>query len=87
MAFKRVDEEKWNATIKDARLLDNTHKAKEKFGATADSWGDKAAEDLGRTKGKGFRKEMAKKKRSSWRGGGEIAQGVNSVKFDDSDDE
>lgn len=29
----------------------------------------------------GFRKEMAKKKRSSWRGGGEIDQGVNSIKF------
>ncbi|CAK9084254.1 Uroporphyrinogen decarboxylase (UPD) (URO-D) [Durusdinium trenchii] len=69
-------------------LLDNTHLAKQKFGGSkGDSWADKASEDLLKTKGKGFRKEMAKKKRSSWRGGGEIDQGVNSIKFDDSDDE
>jgi len=86
--FKRVDEEKWTAAIKDHRMLDNTHKAKQKFGGSAgDSWGDKAAEDMLKVKGKGFRKEMAKKKRASWRGAGAIDQGVNSVKFDDSSDE
>eukprot|EP00928_Gymnodinium_smaydae_P065726 TRINITY_DN48821_c0_g1_i1.p1 TRINITY_DN48821_c0_g1~~TRINITY_DN48821_c0_g1_i1.p1 ORF type:complete len:311 (-),score=94.72 TRINITY_DN48821_c0_g1_i1:199-1068(-) len=86
--FKRVDEEKWNATIKDSRMMDNTHKAKQKFGGSVgDTWGDKAADDLLKVKGKGFRKEMAKKKRASWRGGGAIDQGVNSIKFDDSDDE
>jgi len=86
--FKRIDEEKCRALIKDARLLDNTHKAKVKFGNSAgDSWADKASEDLLKTKGKGFRKEMAKKKRASWRGGGAIDQGVNSVKFADSSDE
>jgi len=86
--FKRIDDEKWKATIKDTRLKDNTHEAKIKFGGgEGDSWGDKASEDLLKVKGKGFRKEMAKKKRASWRGGGEIDQGVNSIKFEDSDDE
>lgn len=86
--FQRIDCAKWTKTIKDERLKDNTHAAKEKFGADAgDIWGNSAAEDLGRVKGKGFRKEMAKKKRSSWRGGGEINQGDNSIKFSDSEDE
>ncbi|CAJ1421600.1 unnamed protein product [Effrenium voratum] len=86
--FKRIDDDKWRATIKDERLLDNTHLAKQKFGLSAgDSWADKASEDLLKVKGKGFRKEMAKKKRASWRGGGEIDQGVNSVRLDNSDDE
>jgi hypothetical protein len=86
--FKRVDDEKWKAAIKDSRLLDNTHKAKNKFGGSAgDSWGDSAAVDMLKVKGKGFRKEMAKKKRASWRGCGELDQGVNSIKFEDSDDE
>jgi len=86
--FRRIDDEKWRATIKDSRLKDNTHEAKQKFGGgEGDAWGDRAAEDLLKVKGKGFRKEMAKKKRASWRGGGEIDQGVNSIKFEDSDDE
>jgi hypothetical protein len=86
--FKRVDDEKWRAAIKDSRLLDNTHLAKNKFGGSAgDSWGDSAAVDMLKVKGKGFRKEMAKKKRASWRGCGELDQGVNSIKFEDSDDE
>lgn len=90
IAFSRVDDAKWRSTITDARLIDNTHEAKMKHGGSVgDSWGDMAAADLLKVKGKGFRKEMAKKKRSSWRGGGEIDQGVNSIKFDDfdSDDE
>jgi hypothetical protein len=33
-----------------------------------DSWGNKAADDLLKVKGKGFRKEMAKKKRASFKG-------------------
>merc|ERR1712151_88909 len=86
--FKRIDEEKWKNAIKDTRLLDNTHQAKQKFGTSAgDTWADSAAVDMGKVKGKGFRKEMAKKKRSSWRGSGEIDQGVNSVKFQDSSDD
>mmetsp|Transcript_72687 Transcript_72687/g.175774 ORF Transcript_72687/g.175774 Transcript_72687/m.175774 type:complete len:254 (-) Transcript_72687:100-861(-) len=86
--FQRIDDSKWRATLTDDRFIDNTHKAKQKFGGSAgDAWGDSAAEDLLKVKGKGFRKEMAKKKRASWRGGGEIDQGVNSVKFQDSSDE
>uniref|UniRef100_A0A7S4PU94 Srp40 C-terminal domain-containing protein n=1 Tax=Alexandrium monilatum TaxID=311494 RepID=A0A7S4PU94_9DINO len=86
--FQRIDDEKWRKTLTDDKFIDNSHKAKQKFGGSAgDSWGDQAAEDLLKVKGKGFRKEMAKKKRASWRGGGEIDQGVNSVKFEDSSDE
>lgn len=90
IAFSRVDDAKWRATITDSRLIDNTHEAKIKFGGSeGDTWADAASADLLKTKGKGFRKEMAKKKRASWRGGGSIDQGVNSIKFDDfdSDDE
>lgn len=83
-----MDNEAWRAKITDPRLLDNTHLAKQKFGNSAgDSWADKASEDMLKVKGKGFRKEMAKKKRASWTGGGELDQGVNSIKFPDSDDE
>eukprot|EP00439_Symbiodinium_sp_Y106_P036206 s2358_g4.t1 len=67
--FKRVEDDKWRATIKDDRLLDNTHKSKVKYGnSDGDTWADQASEDLLKVKGKGFRKEMAKKKRASWRG-------------------
>lgn len=86
--FQRIDCEKWTKTIKDERLKNNTHAAKAEYGEDAgDCWGDKSAEDLGKVKGKGFRKEMAKKKRASWRGGGEINQGVNSIAFSDSEEE
>merc|ERR1719215_2455644 len=70
--FKRIDDEKWKATIKDSRLRDNTHKAKDKFGDSAgDSWGDSAADDLLKEKGKGFRKEMAE---------GQHAQGEKQIR-------
>jgi len=86
--FKRVDESRWIQTVTDSRMLDNTHKAKAKFGDSAgDSWADRASEDMLKVKGKGFRKEMAKKKRASWKGSGELDQGVNSIKFADSSDE
>jgi hypothetical protein len=87
--FQRVDDAAWRAKIKDSRLLDNTHKAKAKFGVyvdTGDSWADKASEDLLKVKGKDFRKEMMKKKKASWKGGGSLDQGVNSIPFSDSDD-
>lgn len=89
VAFSRVDHDKWVAVAaaKDKRLLDNTHEAKDKYGKMGDSWGDAASADLLAVKGKGFRKEMAKKKRASWRGGGEISQVTNSIPFSDSDDE
>ncbi len=42
-AFRRVDSEKWRSTIKDDRLLNNSHEAKKAFGASVgDTWGDKA---------------------------------------------
>lgn len=86
--FKRFDEDYWKAQIKDDRLRDNTHLAKQRFGGgVGDTWADKASEDLLKVKGKGFRKEMMKKKKASWRGGGELDFGVNSVKFSDSEDE
>lgn len=90
--FSRVDEDKWNKTIKDSRMLDNTHKAKAKFGdsggvSAGDTWADRASEDMLKVKGKGFRKEMQKKKRASWKGAGELDQGVNSVPFAQSSDE
>lgn len=86
--FQREDWSKWTTAIKDQRMKDNTHEAKKAFGGgDGDTWADKASEDLLKTKGKGFRKEMAKKKRASWRGGGSLDQGVNSIPFSDSDDE
>jgi hypothetical protein len=79
--FQRVDNEKWLATVKKKELMITAHKEK-----GGDSWGDKAAEDLLKVKGKDFRKEMAKKKRASWRGGGAIDMSVNSIKFDSDSD-
>jgi len=85
--FKRIDDSKWSQGLT-SQLKDNTHDAKKKFGGGAgDTWGDKAAADLLKVKGKGFRKEMQKKKRSSWRGGGALDGGVNSIPFSDSDDD
>jgi len=88
--FRRVDAEKWRevARTENVRLLENDYSTKQKYGeGEGDLWVDKAAGDLGKVKGKGFRKEMMKKKRASWKGAGEIDQGVNSLKFDDSDDD
>jgi hypothetical protein len=80
--FQRVDADKWIKTVKDERMLDNTHKA-----TGGDAWGERASEDMLKVKGKGFRKEMAKKKRASWKGCGELDQGTHSIKFDNSSDE
>jgi len=80
--FTRVDYAKWTATIMDKRLFDNTHE-----GTGGDSWGNQASADLLKVKGKGFRKEMAKKKRASWKGGGEIDQGTYSIKLGSSSDD
>jgi outer membrane biosynthesis protein TonB len=79
--FRRVESEKWESTIKNDKLRITAHKDK-----GGDNWGDKAAEDLLKVKGRDFRKEMAKKKKASWRGGGTIDQGVNSIKFDSDSD-
>lgn len=45
------------------------------------SWGEKAHKDLIVTKGKSFRHEKTKKKKGSY-AGGNIDQGVYSIKFD-----
>lgn len=86
--FSRVDDAKWRATLTDEKFIDNSHLAKQKFGGSAgDSWADSAAVDMLKVKGKGFRKEMQKKKRASWKGSGELDQGVNSVRFADASSE
>lgn len=82
-----MDQEKWTAAVKDPRLLDNTHTSKSKIGEVGDTWADTASADLLAVKGKGFRKEMAKKKRASWRGAGAMDMGVNSIPFPDSDED
>merc|ERR1712060_436589 len=85
--FQREDWSKWAENIKDENLKNNTYEATKLRVNASDTYGDKAAEDLGKVKGKGFKKEMAKKKRASWRGGGELDQGIKSVPFPDSSDE
>ena len=50
--------------------------------AAEDTFGDKAAIDLIKTKGKGFRKEKAKKKRATWKGNGCISFQTQSVRLD-----
>jgi hypothetical protein len=50
-----------------------------------DSWGAKAAQDLGKVQGKSFRHEKTKKKRGSY-AGGEIDTGIHSHKFSDDSD-
>ena len=72
--FKRVDEEKFHGQ----RLPDNSFHSKKGF----DAWGERAAQDLGRVKGKDFRHEKTKKKRGSYRGGKiDISPSGNSIKF------
>lgn len=78
--FRRVVEEE---IFVPAALQDNSFNAKK--GASGD-WGEKASRDLIVTKGKSFRHEKTKKKRGSYRGG-DINTSVNSIKFDNSDDE
>lgn len=79
-ANRRQDWDKWAATLegKDERLTDGFHR-------TGDSWGDSAFADLSKVKGKSFVKEMQKKKRASWRGGGQIDTKINSYIYPDSD--
>lgn len=48
------------------------------------SWGEKASNDLIKTRGKSFRHEKTKKKRGSYRGG-KIDTNSYSIKYDSSD--
>lgn len=74
---RRENWDEWQAKTEgqDIRLRDTFYRA-------GDSWGDKAFADMSCVKGKSFVKQMQKKKRSSWRGGGAIDMGVNSLFFD-----
>jgi hypothetical protein len=78
--FKRINED---AYFERAVVKDNSHWAAKKGG---DSWGTKAATDLIAVKGRNFRKEMQKKKRASWVGGGALEAGVNSIVYSDYSD-
>ncbi|BAM40916.1 uncharacterized protein TOT_030000177 [Theileria orientalis strain Shintoku] len=77
--FKRINEEIWLSKIEKEELKNNTYRAK------GDSFALKDAEQLSLVKGKDFRSQKYKKKRSSWKGSGEITNTVNSVIFSDSD--
>lgn len=79
--WKRFDESKYQAKVAGTKYADNTHYSK-----GGDSWGNEAAEKLGKVKGQGFRKEMQKMKRASWKGAGTIDTKVNSVQFSDWDE-
>ena len=79
--WKRIDESKYQQAVEGTKFADNSHYSK-----GGDAWGDDAADRLGKVKGRGFKKEMAKLKRASWKGCGSIDTGVNSVQFSDWED-
>lgn len=78
LPFKRVRES--DIVFKHDELRDNS------FYSKNDTFGQKAHKDLVVTRGKGFRKEMTKKKRLSHHGG-KLNYQVNSFKFPDDDSE
>lgn len=61
--LKRLNVPKLLQTVTDSRLLDQSYASK-----NGDNYAAKAAEELGRVRGKDFRREMHKKKRASWKG-------------------
>lgn len=79
--WKRFDESKYIQSVQGTKFADNSHYSK-----GGDSWGDEAATRLGKVKGRGFKKEMSKLKRASWKGAGSIDTGINSVQFSDWED-
>ncbi|KAI3644128.1 hypothetical protein MP228_010292 [Amoeboaphelidium protococcarum] len=80
--FQRVDPK--DVHFVDDRLKDNTFLAK--GGATQNSYGYKANEDLSKVRGKGFTKSKNKMKKGSYRGGA-IDTKTHSIKFSTSSDE
>ncbi|KAI3629889.1 hypothetical protein MIR68_011324 [Amoeboaphelidium protococcarum] len=80
--FHRVDPK--DVQFVDDRLKDNTFLAK--GGATQNSYGYKANEDLSKVRGKGFTKSKNKMKKGSYRGGA-IDTKTHSIKFSTSSDE
>ncbi|EAN30541.1 SRP40 domain protein [Theileria parva strain Muguga] len=77
--FRRIQDDVWLNKIEKEELKANSYKMKN------DTFALKAAEELGSVKGKDFKSQKYKKKRSSWSGSGEITSSVNSVIFSDSD--
>eukprot|EP00599_Poterioochromonas_sp_BG-1_P010791 CAMPEP_0173155078 /NCGR_PEP_ID=MMETSP1105-20130129/13879_1 /TAXON_ID=2985 /ORGANISM="Ochromonas sp., Strain BG-1" /LENGTH=175 /DNA_ID=CAMNT_0014071411 /DNA_START=26 /DNA_END=553 /DNA_ORIENTATION=- len=75
--FRRVDPEKWLTEVKTG-LEDNSYV--KTFGA--DGYGAKANKVLATVKGKDFRHEKTKRKRSTYRGG-QISLESKSFKYDD----
>ncbi|PHJ25506.1 c-terminal domain-containing protein [Cystoisospora suis] len=80
--FKRIDDEKWVESIKKQDLRDNSF-----WNKKDDSFAVRAAQDLGKVRGRDFRHEKTKKKRASWKGCGEIPMTVNSIQFESSDED
>ena len=79
--WRRTDWDKYQNVVSGTKYADNSHYAK-----GGDSWGNDAADRLGKVRGQGFKKEMQKLKRASWKGCGSIDTGVNSVQFSDWDE-
>ncbi|KAL8433486.1 hypothetical protein Efla_001083 [Eimeria flavescens] len=73
--FQRIDDSQWTSTLP-AELKDNSFWKKKN-----DNFAVKAAEQLGRVRGKDFRHEKTKKKKATWKGCGEIPMTVNSIQF------
>lgn len=74
VSFRRVDESKYS------NLTDNSF-----WNKPADQFATKAAQDLGKVRGRDFRHEKSKKKKASWTGMGVMPSGINSITFEDSD--
>ncbi|KAH0481812.1 MAG: hypothetical protein KVP17_002018 [Porospora cf. gigantea B] len=76
--FQRIDSSKYQERM---LVVDNSYAANYKN----DAFAAKAAEELGRVRGRDFRHEKSKKKRAGWRSGGSLTDGSNSFKFPESD--
>jgi len=75
--FQRINTDATN--FKNDRLADNS------FAGKGETWGNKAAQDLGKVKGDRFRREKTKKKRGTYKGTG-IDFKVKSVPLDSEDE-
>eukprot|EP00948_MAST-09A_sp_MAST-9A-sp1_P004101 g4101.t1 len=81
--FKRVDDSKWMAKIKNKKLADNSYEGT--FGNSG--WGAKASAKLITVRGKDFRHEKTKKKRGSYKGGLIDMHTVRAIPLDNSSSE
>eukprot|EP00894_Picocystis_sp_ML_P001113 jgi/Pico_ML_1/51630/g2624.t1 len=80
-AFQRVKAEEWMGR---KGAFDNSYWSKS---GAEDGYGAKAEQVLGQVKGRDFRHEKNKKKRSTYRGGLIETAAVHSIKFASSDEE